>query len=104
MDSPPGYTFLRYDYVVFYKLELNDDCLPEVKEYIKIDKDLNVKLFLKGFPVSLPHWFRYGNSCKLSKKIMLENFLSYLKGQAKTLCFLDELKKLQFQKKFIQLM
>ena len=58
-----------------------------------------MKLFLKGFPVSLPHWFRYGNSCKLSKKSMLENFPSYLKGKAENLCFLDELKKHQFQNK-----
>ena len=33
---------------MFIKL---DDCLPEVKECIKIYKDLYVKLLVKGFPV-----------------------------------------------------
>ena len=37
MDSPPGHSFLRFDdYVAFYKLDLNHDCLPEVKVLILV--------------------------------------------------------------------
>ena len=33
--------------------------LPEVTEFIHIEKELHVKLFLKDSPVPLPPWFQH---------------------------------------------
>ena len=52
--------------------------LPEVTEFIHIEKELHVKLFLKDSPVPLPPWFQHGWDCRLTHKSMLENFPAYL--------------------------
>ena len=52
--------------------------LPEVTEFIHIEKELHVKLFLKDSPVPLPPWFQHGWDCRLTHKSLLENFPAYL--------------------------
>ena len=67
--APPGYTIAKYeDHIVFYKIEHNELSIPQVTECIRIDDKLHVKLYYKGFPVSLPKWFRHGHDCHLFKK------------------------------------
>ena len=51
------------DYVTFYKIEFSEKRAPEVTEFIKIDKELHVKLFFKGCPIPLPQWFHQGSDC-----------------------------------------
>ena len=54
--TPPGYTFQKYDdLVVFHRLETVLD-VTEVTDCVRVDRDLNVKLFYKSSP--LPQWFR----------------------------------------------
>ena len=67
--SPAGFLFKENnDYVTFYKIEFSEQRLPEVTVYIKIDKELYVKLFFKGCPVPLPQWSRQDTDCRLTKK------------------------------------
>lgn len=81
--SPPGYTYNRYEnYVIYYKLELNDLSIPEVTEVIRIDVEMHVKLFFKNSPLPLPLWFRHGRDCTLRRKSMLANFPGYIKSQS----------------------
>ena len=80
--TPPGYTFQKYDdLAVFYRLEtvLN---VTEVTGSVRVDRDLNVKLFYKGSPLPLPQWFHHRRDCDLSKKSMMQNFLNYIRGRA----------------------
>ena len=69
--APPGYTFRKYDDLVFfYRLEtvLN---VTEVTDCVLVDRDLNVKLFFKGSPLPLPQRFHHGRECHLTKKSMM---------------------------------
>ena len=73
--APTGHSFQqRDDHVNFFKLVDNEMLVLEVTEYIRIDKELHVKLFFKGSPVPLPEWFQHGRDCRLTHKSMLENF------------------------------
>ena len=77
--TPPRYTFWKNDdLVVFYRLEtvLN---VTEVIDCVRVDWDLNVKLFFKGSPLPLPQWFHHGKDCHLTKKSMMQNFINYLR-------------------------
>ena len=69
--TPPGYTFQKYDeLVVFYCLG-NVLNVTEVTDCVRVDRDLNVKLFYKGSFLLLPQWFHHGRDCHLTKKIMM---------------------------------
>ena len=50
-----------------------------------------MKLFFKWSTGPLSEWFQYGHNFKLTKKNMLENFLSYLNNQGEE--FILDLKK-----------
>ena len=66
---PPRYTFQKYDdLVVFYRFEtvLN---VKGVTDCVRVDRDLNVKLFYKSSPLPLPQWFHHGRDCHLTKKV-----------------------------------
>ena len=54
--------------------------IPEVTDCGQVDSEMHVKLFYKGYSVPLPQWFRQGQDCRLSRKIMLENFPVYLES------------------------
>ena len=72
--------------------------VTEVTDCVRVDRDLNVKLFYKGSP--LPQWFRYGRDCRLTKKSMMQNFLNYIRLEAEqTFNILEELKEFKFKKK-----
>ena len=88
------------DYVTFYKIEFSEKRAPEVTECIKIDKELHLKLFFKGYPVPLPQWFCQGTDCCLTRKIMLENFPVYLRTYADNhSSIFEELLQYRFTKK-----
>ena len=97
--TPPGYTFMKiWRYAVFYHLETNVLNVPEVTDYVQVDRDLHVKLFYKSLPVPLPQWFRQGRDCRL----MMENFPNYIKLEGEqTFSILEELKEHKFKKKRI---
>ena len=98
-DCSQDYLYTKYeDHVVFHKIVLNELHVPEVTDCIRVDDKLHVKLFLRGSPVPLPQWFRYGHNCKLTSKGMLENILSYLKSKTENFSIFDELRKKQFKK------
>ena len=93
-DCPQGYLYAKYeDHVIFHKIVLNELHVPEVTACIRVDDKLHVKLFLRGSPVPLSQWFRYGHNCKLTSKSMLENFPSYLESQTENFLIFDNLKK-----------
>ena len=98
-DCSQDYLYTKYeDHVVFHKIVLNELHVPEVTACIRVDDKLHVKLFLRGSPVPLSQWFRYGHNCKLTSKSMLENFPSYLESQTENFSIFDELRKRQFKK------
>ena len=73
--TPPGYTFQIYDdLVVFYCFETVLS-VREVTYYVRVDRDVGVKLFYKGSFLFLPHWFHHGRDCHLTKKGMMQNFV-----------------------------
>ena len=73
--TPPGYTFQIYDdLVVFYCFETVLS-VTEVTYYVRVDRDVGVKLFYKGSFLFLPHWFHHGRDCHLTKKSMMQNFV-----------------------------
>ena len=73
-DCPHGYLSAKYeDHVVFHKIVLNELHVPGLIACIRVDDKLHVKLFLRGSPVPLQQWFKYGHNCKLTSKSMLEN-------------------------------
>ena len=80
--------------LLVWKVLLNQTVHVHVRLHVK----LHVKLFLRGSPVSLPQWFRYGHNCKLTSKIMLGNFPSQLEWQTENFSIFDELRKRQFKK------
>ena len=98
-DCPDGYLFPKYeDHVVFHKIVLNELHVSEVIACIRVDDKLHVRQFLRGSPVSLSQWCRYGHNCKLTSKGMLENFPSYLESQTENFSIFDELRKRRFKK------
>ena len=100
--TPPGYTFQKYDDVVFYHLETNVLNVPEVTDCVRVDRDLHVKLFYKGSPLPLPQWFRHGRDCRLTRKSMMQNLPIYIKSEGEqTFSILKELKEFKFKKKRI---
>ena len=98
-DCSNGYLFAKYEDVVFHKIDLDELHVPEVIACIRVDDKLHVKLLLRGSPVPLPQWFRYGHNCKLTSKSILENFPSYLESQTENFSIFDELRKRQLKKK-----
>ena len=42
--------------------------VTEVTDCVRLDRDLNVKLFFKGSPLPLPQWFHHGRDCHLTEK------------------------------------
>ena len=99
--SLAGFLFKRNnDYVTFCKIDFSEKSAHEIKVCIKIDKELHVKLFFKGCPVSLPQWSRQGTDCRLTRKSMLENFPVYLRTYADNhSSILEELLQYRFTKK-----
>ena len=101
MLAPPGYKLEKYDnYVVFYRLEINELNVPEVKDCVGIDRDLYVKLFYIGAPLPLPQWFCDEKDCSFMRKSMMQNFPNYIKWEGEqTFNILKEFKELKFKKK-----
>ena len=67
---------------------------------MRVDRDLNIKLFYKGLPLLLPQWFHHGRDCHLTKKSMMQNFLNYIRLEGEhRLNILEEPKELKFKKK-----
>ena len=96
-----GFLFRKNnDYFTFYKTEVSEKRAPEVTECIKIDKELHVKLFFKGYPVPLLQWFRQGTDFRLARKSMLQNFPVYLRTCADNhSSIFEELLQYSFTKK-----
>ena len=98
---PAGFSFKLVDNrVLFLRIYFDDgDVTPNI-ESITIDKDLHVKLHMKGIPVPLPKWFREGSVCKLTSASMLVNFVSYMHEVAKNVSksVLSDLYKLSLYK------
>ena len=94
MDGP----YSQYeDHVVFFKLLKNE---LSISECIRIDIDLHVKLFYKGSPLPLPQWFRHSRGGKLTNKIMLENFPSYIRTECEQFSSIfEESQQIKFKKK-----
>lgn len=65
--NPDGFEFRKqHDHVLYFNLELNCDTgFPYIKEAIKIDDRLHVKLQYKNSPMPLPAWFFDGTHGKL---------------------------------------
>ena len=78
---PTGFQFKKDEnYVWIYRIDFNETNFPSLKECIRIDRDLNVKLQHNGIPLPLPEWFINGHNAKLTRVSMLENFPSYIKN------------------------
>ena len=74
--------------------------VTEVTDCVRVDRDLNIKLFYKGSPLPLLQWFHHGRDCHLTKNSMMQNFLNYIKLEGEqTFNIAEELKELKFKKK-----
>ena len=63
-DSPAGYLFSKFgDCIVFHKIIQN--------ELHKIFVQMNIKIFDKNLPVSIPPWLRVTHQCMLKRRSML---------------------------------
>ena len=93
--TPEGFSFRKaIDFVVFYRLEFDENGFPKICESIKVDKELHVQLQYNGDPVPLPPWFIKGRNAKLTRASMLENLPAYIRNVAVETPFtlLEELK------------
>ena len=86
------------DHAIFFKMEKNEQSVPEVTVCIRVDVDLRVCLYHRGTPIPLPEWFRRGQR-KLTSKSMLHNFPAYVEQKSLSCSgVLEELRKLKYQK------
>ena len=78
-NSPENFTFKRlYNSGLHSNLKCNEETgILAVHKYISADRNLHVSLSYHGLVILLPQWFRYENSCTVTKFSMLENFVSY---------------------------
>ena len=77
--SLAGFLFKKNNgYVIFFKIRFSEKRAPELTECIKIEKELNVKLFFKGCLVPLPQWFRQCTDCRVLESSLACFFLSKL--------------------------
>ena len=56
--------------------------VTEVTDYVRVDRDLNVKLFYKGSPLPLPQWFHHGRDCHLTRKSIKKKKQHQIRGRA----------------------
>ena len=82
--SPRNFKLLyNNNKAIFYKMENSTKFdIPILTQCIVVDEALHVKLFLNGFPIPLPEWFRKSHECILKSKSILENFSSYISNYA----------------------
>ena len=57
----------------------------QVKESIKIDDSLQVRLSYEGIPLPLPDWLRSAPNAKICRLSMLENLPTYINSRAEEL-------------------
>ena len=80
-----SYLFKSQSYhVIYYKWQFDSLLIPEVTEEIRIDKELQVKLFDNEAAIPLPTWFRHGGNFKLDRKSMLSTLPNYSNSQSLT--------------------
>ena len=76
--SPKGFSFKRLkDYVLFYKIFLDEASQAPCVESIRVDQDLHVKLHYKGSSIPLPEWFS-DSRYRMTSAGMLENFVTHI--------------------------
>ena len=91
----------KKEHLLLYKLESNDDSLPEVTQCIRVGDDLLGKLFYKSIPVHLSVCFTKGRNMLLSSFNMISSFISYLKNQSEEYQeILTELNNLKYYSKW----
>ena len=96
---PPGYSSkINDDSIVFYTISYDELGLPSVNRCIRIDKNLHIKLQVKGRMMPLPKWFINSHNAKLTRFSMLENFPQYLQSaeEAHPSSIIDDLRKMEF--------
>jgi len=84
-SSSPGFlTFKTEDYILYITIYVYDEDtgFHSVKEAIKIDRDLHVRLQSNSCPVPLPTWLVEGSIGKISRYSMLQNLPDYLRNVA----------------------
>ena len=59
-------------------MEYDENCIPKVSLYFRIDKEMHVIRYCNIYPVPLPLCSRKGEACRLTSITQLENFPSYL--------------------------
>ena len=100
--APPNYSFHQSEeqYVVYYELCFEE--FPKIRNAIKIDNHMKVKLQHNGLNVPLPKWFTSQRTLQLTKKSMLLNFPSYMNGfddnDNNELDLLEELHSIKYYK------
>ena len=91
-NCPGDNILIRCDNYFMQRKQITSELhVPEVRECIRIDLELLVKLFFTRSSGSLPQWFRYGHNCKLTKKSTPENFLPFLSNQGENFFISEEL-------------
>ena len=100
--SPMGFiTCKSENYVLYYNLVYHEDIgFPEIKEAIKIDRDLRVYLQHESRPVPLPTWLIEGKNGRISRHSMLQNLPGYIRNKTEehSNSILDELQQRQYYK------
>ena len=98
-NDPVGNTFMRYDHHIVLRSQIKNKLhTPEVRECIRIDQELHVKLIVKRFSGPFPQWFSYGNNCKLTKKECFVEFSTIpQQSRRKFFSVFEELSQRQFR-------
>ena len=96
--------FIAYkseNYILYYNLVYHEDTgFPEIKEAIKIDRDLRVYLQHESRPVPLPTWLIERKNGMISRHSMLQNLPGYIRNKSEehSNSILDELQQQQYYK------
>ena len=76
---PDGFQFsARENCVVYYRLVFNDDGVPQVKESVKINENLNVALTYEGIHIPLPQWLRSARNAQIRRTNSLSGLVDHI--------------------------
>ena len=80
--APSEFNFkILQESVQYYRLSFDSKTsFQSVDKCISIEKEFDIKLTFQGFWKLLPHWFRVGHNCTVSRLGMPEGFISHIKN------------------------
>ena len=93
---PNGFQFRsRNDCVVYFRLTFDENDVPQVKESIKVNKNLNVSLSYEGIHTPLPQFLRSARNARIQSTSTFQNLVDHIADRAANFPPSDILKELR---------